>query len=214
MVTSYKHISFDLDGTLVHTISQYRHTIIPVIVSRLGGRIPHPRSIDRFWFESHRDEVITRDFNLDPSAFWKVYNEIDTADGRASHTYAYDDAAPALQRLALMGKKISVITGARALVAQKELAKLGSVNIHYLCSTTGHGFREKPHPESLYHVLETLKVVPNETLYVGNSNEDAFFAKNAGVDFVYLERKQHEFDNTEWIGKTIHSLAEIFVSDR
>ena len=46
-------------------------------------------------------------------------------------------------------------------------------------------------------------------MYIGNSNEDAYFARNADVDFIYLERQQHEFDSKDWIIKTIHSLEEL-----
>ena len=49
-----------------------------------------------------------------------------------------------------------------------------------------------------------------ETLYVGNSNEDALFAHNVGVDFLYLERRKHEFDMTKYSIAEIHSLDELF----
>ncbi len=119
MLEKYKHISFDLDGTLVHTMPEYRHKIVPEVVKELGGVIQNKFSIDKFWFESGRDEM---------------------------------------------------------------------------------------------EIQKKLTIQPNETVYVGNSNEDAYFAKNAGVDFIYLERKEHQFDLRDYAIATIHSLSELFDS--
>lgn len=33
ILQEYKHISFDLDGTLVHTLAAYRHKIVPDVVN-------------------------------------------------------------------------------------------------------------------------------------------------------------------------------------
>ena len=74
----------------------------------------------------------------------------------------------------------------------------------------GGGYKEKPDPKSFYFVLKKLAVDQEETLYIGNSNEDAYYAKNAGVDFIYLERKEHKFDLKDYAITTIHSLDELF----
>ena len=55
MLKKYKHIAFDLDGTLVHTVPEYRYKIVPEVVSQLGGTIDSVHSIDKFWFEGGRD---------------------------------------------------------------------------------------------------------------------------------------------------------------
>ncbi|MEK7584570.1 MAG: HAD family hydrolase [Patescibacteria group bacterium] len=213
MLQKYRHISFDLDGTLVHTVPEYRYAIIPKIIERLGGKQPTQRMIDRFWFESTRNTIIENEFKLDPISFWTVYQQHDLAAERDRHTHAYDDAEPVITMLKQMGKVVSIITGAPERIAKMEIAKLKSAPIDLYCSTTSHGFPEKPNPESFHFVLRKLDMAPEETLYIGNSNEDAYFAKNAGVDFIYLERKQHEFDEKEWMVATVHSLHDILQGD-
>ena len=41
----------------------------------------------------------------------------------------------------------------------------------------------KPHPESLYKILDFLKIDPEQALYIGDSSVDAEMAKKAGVPF-------------------------------
>lgn len=210
MLTKYKHISFDLDGTLVHTIPEYRHKIVPIVVEQLGGNIKDEFAIDRFWFEAGRDEIIKNSFNTDPVKFWELFRKIDSPEERSTHTKPYDDSEITLRRLKEMGKVISIITGAPHYVAQVEIEKFNGAPHDFYLSITEHKFNEKPCPKSFYYVLEQLAIHPHETLYVGNSNEDAYYAKNASVDFLYLERKEHQFDLKDYAIATIHSLDELF----
>lgn len=210
MLKKYKHISFDLDGTLVHTLPEYRYQLLPKIAKALRGRVPTSRDIDRFWFESARDEIILKNFGFDPIDFWKIFREMDDPKERAFNTSAYLDSEIALRKLKKDGKIVSIITGVPHNIAELEMKKLNGASLDYYLSIFERGFKEKPSPESFKFVLQELKIGPEETVYIGNSNEDAYFAKNTGVDFIYLERQQHEFDSKDWIIKTIRSLEELF----
>lgn len=42
----------------------------------------------------------------------------------------------------------------------------------------------KPHPESIFEALQTLKIYPEEMVYIGDSTVDAETAQNAGVPFI------------------------------
>ncbi len=206
----YRHISFDLDGTLVHTLAEYRYRVVPETIKKLGGIVPSNKIIDKFWFEPYRDKIIVQEFKLDPDLFWRQFNHGDAHIERAKYTFAYPDAEKALRKLKDEGKVTSIITGSPANLAKMEIQKLNDVEIDYYLSVTDSHFAEKPAPEAFYHVFQELRVSAEHTLYVGNSNEDAAFAKNAGVDFIYLERKEHDFENWDWVTTTIHSLDELF----
>lgn len=210
MIKKYKHVSFDLDGTLVHTLPEYRYKIITFVVKELGGKIPIERDIDRFWFENARNNIIREKFGLAPENFWKLFRKIDEPQKRAVQTESYSEVEDVLKKIKQAGKKISIITGAPHNIAQMEIAKLNGAPVDYYLSIFDRGFEEKPNPAGFNFVLNELNFRPAETVYIGNSNEDAYFSKNAGVDFIYLERRQHEFDNKDWIVKTIHSLEELF----
>lgn len=210
MLEKYDHISFDLDGTLVHTLAEYRHKLVPEIVEKLGGKIKEPHSVDRFWFESGRDEIIRKEFDLEAEKFWKLFRKMDIPEIRAKHTEAYEDSERTLRKLKSLGKKISIITGAPHFVAQLEIAKLNGAEYDHYISTDDEMFAPKPDPKSLFQAMQELSSTPQKTVYIGNSNEDAYFAKNSGVDFIYLERKEHSFDLKEYSIANIHSLDELF----
>jgi phosphoglycolate phosphatase len=209
MLKKYKHISFDLDGTLVHTVPEYRRRIVPIVVNKLGGRINEPNIIDRFWFESGRDKLIRSEFKLDPHEFWDLFRKIDTPDERSKHTSAYPDAEEAIKKIKKKNKIVSIITGAPHWIAEMEIKKLNDIEHNLYLSIHGSGFKPKPDPLSFQHALDKLSAKPEETLYIGNSSEDAHYAKNTGVDFLYLERKEHKFDLREYSIGTIYSLSEI-----
>jgi phosphoglycolate phosphatase-like HAD superfamily hydrolase len=109
-----------------------------------------------------------------------------------------------------MGKITSIITGAPQWVAQMEIKKLNEVPFDFFVSLHEKGFGEKPDPTGMKFVLEQLQLSEKETLYIGNSDEDALFAKHAGVDFIYLEREEHVFEFKDFSVQTIHSLDELF----
>ncbi len=194
----------------MHAIPEYRYEIIPMVVEKLGGTINDKHSIDRFWFESGRDEVIRNDFSLEPSRFWPLFREADCPEKRSTYIRAYDDAERTLRRLKQMNKMISIITGSPGHIAQMEIEKLNGAPQDFYFSITDSEFVEKPNAKSFHYVLENLKVKPEETVYIGNSNEDAYYAKNAGVDFIHLDRKEYQFDLKDYVIATIHSLDELF----
>lgn len=209
ILSKYKHFSFDLDGTLVHTIPEYRHKIVPEVVRSLGGSIDNKYSIDRFWFESGRNKIIESEFKVDPNLFWELFRKADLPANRSKHTYGYQDAEPTLRKLKSMGKVISIITGAPHWIAQMEIGKLNNAPHDFYLSINDSRFDEKPNPDSFYHALEILKNKPKESVYIGNSNEDAYYSKNAGVDFIYLERKEHKFDLKDYAITTVQTLEDL-----
>lgn len=210
MIKKYKHISFDLDGTLVHTLPEYFFNSLVKTIKKLNGVVPDDKTISRLWFESGRDELIGNELGLNPGKFWERFRQIDTPGQRCQYTKPYSDVEMCLKNIKNIGKRISIITGGIRNIAEAEVKMLNSVALDYFFPIDYSRFKEKPAPESFLFVLSELKVKPEETVYIGNSSEDARFAENAGVDFIYLERKQHEFDSDDWMTNKIHSLDELF----
>lgn len=209
MIDHYKHISFDLDGTLVHTAAVYRHEIIPPLIERLGGTLRSRDAINRFWFEGNRAAIIQEEFGLDPKTFWSAFHEIDVPEARGAHTNAYEDSHRVLGALKELGKTVSIITGASTPLAEIEINKLPREHVDFYTTTWSAGFPHKPEPDSMIHTLEKLGMRPEETIYIGNSDEDAAFAKRAGVDFILIDRSEHVMPPMDPHPKTIASLLEL-----
>lgn len=210
-LSKYKHISFDLDGTLVHTVPEYRHKIVPETIANCKGKeCSDPRHIDCFWFESTRDKVISDEFNLDPKDFWSAFKKIDTEHSRDEYSEAYPDAIETLQKLKEMGKVTSIITGSPDWIAKIYLSKLLDAEYDFCLCLKDSTLPNKPEPDAMFETLNKLGVDLEETLYIGNSNQDAEFAKNAGCDFVHLNRDSYELKNTDRFVGVVRSLNELF----
>ena len=210
MIHKYKHISFDLDGTLVSTHPEYRQRVIRYVVGKLGGTIKDPAHIEKFWFGSNRSELISKEFNLDPNKFWTLFREVDKIEERAASTEAFEDVVKSIKKLNELDKIVSIITGAPKNIAEMEIKKINDCHFDYQYSIEFEKFGEKPNPESLNFVLKELNLLAKDTVYIGNSIEDAMYAKNAGVDFIHIERNEHPYDLREHAVEVINSLEELF----
>ena len=51
----------------------------------------------------------------------------------------------------------------------------------------------KPHPEGLEKCLNALGAKKQESLFIGNAEEDVLTAKNAGILDVFLRRGEYDF---------------------
>ena len=210
LIDSYKHISFDLDGTLVHTTPEYRYQFIGEVIDNLGGKIKDHRLIDKFWFEQDRTRIIKEDFELDADKFWETYVQIQSMEERGKHTWPYDDVDRTLKKIKNRNKLISIITGSPRAVAEMEIKKLEGEPCDYYLPIHDEKFLSKPDPDSFNFVLNKLGILPSETLAIGNGDEDALFAKNAGVDFIYIERREHDFHFHDYALARVESLDDIF----
>lgn len=208
LVDKYKLIVFDLDGTLVHTTAEYRYYIVPKVLYELGIKKKiSQKIIDKFWFDGQRNITIEKYFSCNPLIFWKVFNKLDQAEERAKYTHVYDDVWEALKELKERGKLLAITTGAPKRLVQIELALLPKAMFEKITSITSTRYKEKPHPGSLLGILKFCKAKPIDSVYIGNSNEDAQYAKNAGIDFIYLERREHDFSGKQIIA--VQSFREL-----
>jgi phosphoglycolate phosphatase len=71
--------------------------------------------------------------------------------------------------------------------------------------------RKKPDPQGLLHIMETLRIPPEETLMVGDSSIDMESGRKAGVftcavTYGLASRESLEQSKPDWI---IHDFAEI-----
>jgi HAD superfamily hydrolase (TIGR01549 family) len=207
-IDKYKLLVFDLDGTLVHTTAEYRYFIVLKVLKILGvKRKVSLRNIDKFWFDGNRTKTITEDFGCNKIEFWKVFRKEDKFEERAKYTHVYDDVWEVTEKLISYGKRLAITTGAPKPIAKIELSLLPQDRFEKVISITSTRYKAKPNPESLTGCLKFCQTKPEDAVYIGNSNEDGEYAKAAGMDFIYIERKEHSFFG-EYTA-IIHSLQEL-----
>lgn len=208
MVAKYKFVIFDLDGTLVHTTAEYRYFIVPKALKKAGvNKKVSLKLIDKFWFEGNRNTIISEQFGCDKNLFWKVFHREDKIDERAKYTHVYDDVWETITSLRGIGKKLAITTGAPKPIAKIEVDLLPKDHFDKIISITSTRYKAKPHPESLIGCLKFFKAKPSDAVYIGNSMEDNKYALAAGVDFIFLERREHPFSGKSVL--KINSLREL-----
>ncbi|MBS3175242.1 HAD family hydrolase [Candidatus Woesearchaeota archaeon] len=205
----YKAILFDLDGTLVHTAPEYRYNLVRLALNEFEKRAEN-NVIDRFWFEARRNDIIIQEFGLNPEVFWQTYKKHETAnfDLRKKLTKPYEDTL-FLNHLQTIGYKLGIVTGAPIYIADLEIAMLDANRFgHIVIAQPLNGVRPKPDPHGLNICMEKLGVKADETIYVGNSDEDIIAAKSAKIFDVLIDRKEHLFNGLR-PSLTIESLYEL-----
>lgn len=200
-----KAIIFDLDGTLVSVRLEYRYELLGKVLARFGKRAT-PDEIDSFWFMHSRDRLIER-WGIKPESFWKEFRIHDLPDLRKQYTFAYDDY-PYLKELKNQGFRLALCTGSPPHIAEMELSFIDrSVFDVIVIALPSNGIKAKPDPMGALQCLNLLNTAPHETLFVGNSDEDILTARNAGIQSVIIDRKEHRHSLTP--DRLITSLYEL-----
>ncbi len=183
---------FDLDGTLVHTDYRHREIVVGNTLAGFGKSASH-EDIDKFWFEGGRDKIIKDVFGVNPSEFWDIYRNFDTVSLRKKYTRPYDDTN-SIVWLRNRGYKTGIVTSAPLEMSELESKMIGKDLFD--CIIVAHidnGFQPKPSPQGIYECLEKLGVGKKDAFFVGNSDEDVYASRNAGVIDIFVDRGEHKF---------------------
>ena len=122
------------------------------------------------------------------------YHDFEEAFMKVVHSDAYLGAPPfpetarVLESLKKRGKRIGVVSGKKRYKIENLLRSRGLEG----CPETIVGFDEtvlhKPDPDPLLLGMSFFEVPKDDTVYVGDSPNDALAAKAAGVDCVIVDR--------------------------
>lgn len=184
--TDIKLIAFDLDGTLCNTIGD---------IAAALNRALCARGIPPYTVEQVQSMVGHGMANLCKSAMpkgreqeWQQVMEAYYADYSAhlcDSTRPYPGIVETLHALQNRGYLLSVVSNKPHQNTWDMLHGLFPDCDTLFSAIQGQDprFAVKPNAASLLHVLSTLHITPEQTLYVGDSEVDFAFAQNAGTDF-------------------------------
>lgn len=175
---------FDWDGVIIDSLeASYR--VYNKIFAHMGTRqltkgefleLQSPN-----WYEFYQSVGVPQKLWKEADAEWAKLYEIE-------RPRLHRDAVGCLKTLRGAGLKIALVSnGSRARV-EEELSKFQLRS--YFDSTTFGAKKEelKPSPFMLQRTLRTLKMLPADSVYVGDSPADVQAAKNAGVPSIALAR--------------------------
>jgi phosphoglycolate phosphatase len=180
-------VLFDLDGTLLHTVPDLAvavnamrvdlgYSVLPeALVSQFVGKgaenLVH-RSLTGQMHELAPQDQFSKAYPL----FQQHYDRVN-----GQHAQFYDGVLEGLTQMAQMGLRLAVVTNkpARYTLPLLQVTGLHSFFAAVVCGDTcAH---KKPHPLPLLYACETIGVLPEAALMVGDSLNDAQAAQAAGI---------------------------------
>jgi len=179
-----KLIIFDLDGTLIDTLSDIEHIFNYVL--KANGIEEKPKLFYKKNIGNGIENLLDKclpdnykgDFDNLLQSVKKYYeSQLNTK------TKIFDGIVSVLEKLKKNKIKIAVISNKLHVLALKSVKKyFGKFDIKVIGA--GHNFQRKPNPDSTIHILDFYNILPSDALFIGDSVIDIQTAKFANVSSV------------------------------
>ena len=199
----------DLDGTLIDVEPSYVHEVMTAVGDRLGVEITD-RQAEILWhgFAGQRDRVLER-LDVDPTAFWDTFHEVEDPTTRAESTFLYDDA----RFVGDLERPTGLVTHCQQYLTGPVLRYHGIEDWFdtVVCCSDDLGW--KPDPAPVERAMTDLGVAGNGRAGVlaGDSSEDVGAAWNAGLDGIHVQRYDPDERGFSVMGdRRITSFEELF----
>ena len=171
-----KAVLFDWDGTLFDTAEAsfrcYERTFASYGIA--FDRAAYERTYSPNWHHTYRSVSL-------PEPLWSEADERWLAHFAGETCSLIDGALAALDALGSRGVARGIVTSGGRERVSRELVEHGLAH-HFEHVVCGDDVRErKPHPEALLVALDRMRIAPADAAYVGDSPEDVWMARAAGV---------------------------------
>ena len=189
MKKQYKLAVFDLDGTVLDTLSDLADSMNAVLLE--GGYPTHTREAICSFVGNGIRNLVERALpqSTPEGEVLAVYESFKSYYGAhcAEKTAPYEGVLPMLSRLRREGIRTAVLSN-KADFATKALCQryFGGLFDLVAGEREAEGVRKKPAPDALFSMMRQLAVMPAETVYIGDSDVDVLTAQNAGVDALFV----------------------------
>ena len=176
-------VIFDLDGTLLNTLSDLTDSMnfalaahgLPAI-SEQSAKMMLGSGIEYFARKAVGDKQDETAAVLDTfKARYKAHS--------ADRTAPYDGILPLLRTLSARGIKTAIVSN-KIQFAVTDLNATMFEGLVGVAIGEREGIERKPAPDMVYLALDLLGAKKDETLYVGDSDTDLLTAANAGLEAV------------------------------
>jgi len=191
--TMIKAIFFDLDGTLINSISDLttsfnkilqHYNLYPISIEQVSNIIGkgYPTSVRKIlamhFLPDEVEQMVDESVAIGIDAYLNIKN---------SKNEIYPNIKETLQSLMELNIKLAIVTNKDTKPAYEDLKKLDLEKYFdtIICGDTTDKY--KPHPEPLLKAMHDLNVKVEESLMVGDSENDYLVAKNAGVKVIMVE---------------------------
>ena len=216
--TSFTHVIFDLDGTLLNTIEDL--AAAGNHVCELHGWQTYP--VDRYRYKVGNGQLKLVE-RLMPAEFAGDARTFETAlvefrayydEHKEDHTAPYPGIEDMLDALHAAGLTLAVLTNKDHEAAAPLVERYFGKGRFALVQGRVDTYPPKPAAPVTLHVLQQLQADPATTLYVGDSNVDVRTGHNAGlrvagVSWGFRGRAELEEEGADYIADTPSQLVDI-----
>ena len=206
-IMKYKHIVFDIDGTLMDTeyavLKSLQETLIQVtgeekpfeaLTFSLG--IPGEAALEQLGMEDITETMI----------LWKEIFSKYLADSKI-----FDGIADLLNQLQQMNCHLGIVTSKTRDILEKDFCKTEIVKFFTTIICADDTVTHKPTPAPLLKYMELTGAKKEEILYIGDSIYDSQCAHNAHVDFALAVWGSHTKETpAEYYPETPQDLQTLF----
>ncbi|MBR5735456.1 MAG: HAD family hydrolase [Bacteroidales bacterium] len=179
----YRHIIFDIDGTLVDTYQTGLGSLQVTIKEFLGEEVTLKELEKYFGIPSFQAADMI--YPQDPKLFLDVWEDHYVAMRHYSHFF--EGAVDLLRRLKSDGKKLGIVTSRALYELQHDPIMAPVMELFDVVVTSADSDKYKPDPAPTYAYLKKAGVTADECLYVGDTVFDSECARGAGVDFALVD---------------------------
>lgn len=179
-MAGFKHVVFDVDGTLADTDGISQQALQELLFERTGERrdlsdlvfargIPGAETLERLGID-----------DAGALARWD-----DLARAHADEVRLFPGVGEMLERLRSNGKTLGVVSSRRRDEYESTITPLGIDGFFSTKVLAEDTERHKPNPEPILEYLRRSGAKPGETIYVGDTEYDLLAARAAGVSFAF-----------------------------
>ena len=215
----YPYVIFDLDGTLLNTIDDLADAGNWVCANHgwpthsvdafkyfVGNGMP--RLVERMIPEEHRTPEQLKSLLAEFVARYDAH--------KADKTAPYPGIPEMLEQLLVAGVKMAVLTNKADPVAGPVMERYYP-GMFPMVQGALPGVPTKPDPTLLRRLMARMGAVPEQTLFVGDSNVDIRTAKNGGLTgcgvlWGFRTRSELEAEGADFIVDTPEQLAELILT--
>lgn len=210
MFSSYNHVIFDLDGTIIDSAYSLKFFIDKLRLEK--GLEPCPIENYRKYSSEGGEVLISKSLNIDDkdevnfylAKFREIYLE-NPIKGASIYPFIKE----LLNNLKERGVFVSLCTNKPNLLMLEVLKRTKLINFFdELISATEFGYK-KPHKQSIEKIILTSKITKEETVLIGDSEIDYLASFNAGIDFILFSSDYDTNFQTKYKGPTITSFSEL-----
>lgn len=178
-MVKYKHIVFDVDGTLLDTDLAVLHSLQDTITHYLNEYI----SMDELHFAlGIPGEVTLLKLGMeDVESANKFWN--DKMQEYIQHVKLFDGINEMLESLHEKGLKLGIVTSKTREEYETDFVPHGVARYFDTVICVEDASKPKPNPEPLLAYLQKNNLSADEVIYIGDTEYDSQCAYSAGIDF-------------------------------